>query len=78
MLRELACDLTNDHSQLVQITTFVAVLCLCLVIGHLLQDNNRWVNESITAILILALLSPSMIMNLIGQSMLEIDSLYAF
>nr|XP_043618800.1 sodium/hydrogen exchanger 4-like [Erigeron canadensis] len=35
----------------VSITLFVGVLCLCLVIGHLLNEY-RWVNESITAIII--------------------------
>lgn len=42
---------TTTHRLVVPITLFVAVLCLCLVIGHLL-DENRWVNESITAIII--------------------------
>lgn len=41
----------SGHAQVVPISVFVAVLCLCLVIGHLLEEN-RWVNESITAILI--------------------------
>ncbi|CAI0437387.1 unnamed protein product [Linum tenue] len=40
-----------EHAEVVPITIFVAVLCLCLVIGHLLEEN-RWVNESITAIFI--------------------------
>ncbi|KAL4554705.1 hypothetical protein LXL04_037307 [Taraxacum kok-saghyz] len=44
-------NIDTTHSQVVPITLFVAVLCLCLVIGHLL-DENRWVNESITAIII--------------------------
>ncbi|KAL8237636.1 hypothetical protein R6Q59_018716 [Mikania micrantha] len=44
-------NLGTDHRQVVPITLFVAVLCLCLVVGHLL-DENRWVNESITAIII--------------------------
>ncbi|MBA0716218.1 hypothetical protein Golax_015067, partial [Gossypium laxum] len=30
---------------------FVALLCACIVIGHLLEDN-RWMNESITAFII--------------------------
>ncbi|KAM7492751.1 hypothetical protein LguiA_035672 [Lonicera macranthoides] len=47
---ELAQNVANAaHHQVVPITVFVAVLCLCLVIGHLLEEN-RWVNESITAI----------------------------
>ncbi|PIA26805.1 hypothetical protein AQUCO_08800013v1 [Aquilegia coerulea] len=40
-----------DHSHVVSISVFVAVICLCIVIGHLLEEN-RWVNESITAIVI--------------------------
>lgn len=40
----------GGNDQVVSITLFVAILCLCLVIGHLLQEN-RWVNESITALL---------------------------
>ncbi|KAH7689268.1 solute carrier family 9 (sodium/hydrogen exchanger) member 8 protein [Dioscorea alata] len=30
---------------------FVAVICLCIIVGHLLVEN-RWINESITAIVI--------------------------
>ncbi|XP_022717895.1 sodium/hydrogen exchanger 4 isoform X2 [Durio zibethinus] len=41
----------QQHERVVPISVFVAILCLCLVIGHLLEDN-RWVNESIAAILI--------------------------
>lgn len=33
------------------ITLFVALLCACIVIGHLLEEN-RWMNESITALVI--------------------------
>ncbi|MFQ6661170.1 hypothetical protein Gotur_029416 [Gossypium turneri] len=29
---------------------FVALLCACIVIGHLLEEN-RWMNESITALI---------------------------
>ncbi|KAB1202787.1 Sodium/hydrogen exchanger 3 [Morella rubra] len=42
---------TSDHSSVVSINLFVALLCACIVIGHLLEEN-RWVNESITALLI--------------------------
>ncbi|KAI3456856.1 hypothetical protein Pfo_013519, partial [Paulownia fortunei] len=48
---EVARNLGETHEQVVPITVFVAVLCFCLVIGHLLEEN-RWVNESITALLI--------------------------
>ncbi|GAB2217616.1 hypothetical protein Droror1_Dr00000815 [Drosera rotundifolia] len=41
----------GEHAQVVSITVFVAVLCLCMLIGHLLEEN-RWVNESNTAIII--------------------------
>ncbi|XP_052208075.1 sodium/hydrogen exchanger 2-like isoform X2 [Diospyros lotus] len=42
---------TSDHSSVVSINLFVALLCACIVIGHLLEEN-RWINESITALLI--------------------------
>ncbi|XP_047155870.1 sodium/hydrogen exchanger 2-like [Vigna umbellata] len=42
---------TSDHSSVVSMNLFVALLCACIVIGHLLEEN-RWMNESITALLI--------------------------
>ncbi|KAA8526891.1 hypothetical protein F0562_008880 [Nyssa sinensis] len=48
---EFVLNIANEHAQVVSITVLVAVLCLCLAIGHLLEEN-RWVNESITALLI--------------------------
>ncbi|CAK7324562.1 unnamed protein product [Dovyalis caffra] len=51
MISELTRNAAKEHGQVVPLTVFVAVLCLCLLIGHLLEEN-RWVNESITAILI--------------------------
>ncbi|KAK8682796.1 hypothetical protein V6N13_055170 [Hibiscus sabdariffa] len=43
--------LSSDHSSVVAINLFVALLCGCVVIGHLLEEN-RWMNESITALVI--------------------------
>ncbi|KAL9235094.1 hypothetical protein vseg_009889 [Gypsophila vaccaria] len=43
--------LSSDHSSIVSMNLFVALLCGCIVIGHLLEEN-RWMNESITALLI--------------------------
>ncbi|XP_071916459.1 sodium/hydrogen exchanger 4-like isoform X5 [Coffea arabica] len=52
MSSEYVMKLGEGHAHVVPVTVvFVAVLCLCLVIGHFLREN-RWVNESITAILI--------------------------
>ncbi|XP_062108558.1 sodium/hydrogen exchanger 1-like [Humulus lupulus] len=42
---------TSDHSSVVSMNLFVALLCACIVIGHLLEEN-RWMNESITALAI--------------------------
>nr|UFP37805.1 NHX3 [Lonicera japonica] len=42
---------TSDHASIVSMNLFVALLCTCIVIGHLLEEN-RWMNESITALLI--------------------------
>ncbi|OMP06624.1 Na+/H+ exchanger [Corchorus olitorius] len=43
--------LGDEDASVDSITLFVALLCTCIVIGHLLQ-KNRWFNESITAIVI--------------------------
>ena len=58
VVSEYFSNLGNDHAQVVPLTVFVAVLCLCLIMGHLLEEN-RWVNESITAILTVISVSPS-------------------
>jgi hypothetical protein len=42
----------------VSINLFVALLCACIVLGHLLEEN-RWVNESITALIIVSTHNPS-------------------
>ncbi|KAM7258769.1 hypothetical protein ACFE04_014510 [Oxalis oulophora] len=42
---------SSDHFSIVSMNLFVALLCACIVIGHLLEEN-RWINESITALLI--------------------------
>lgn len=42
---------TSDHASVVSVNLFVALLLACIVIGHLLEEN-RWMNESITALLI--------------------------
>ncbi|KAJ8747692.1 hypothetical protein K2173_014439 [Erythroxylum novogranatense] len=42
---------TSDHASVVSMNLFVALLCACIVIGHLLEEN-RWMNESITALII--------------------------
>ncbi|KAK2992663.1 hypothetical protein RJ640_014913 [Escallonia rubra] len=42
---------SSDHSSVVSMNLFVALLCACIVIGHLLEEQ-RWMNESITALAI--------------------------
>lgn len=44
---------TSEYSSIVSMNLFVALLCACIVIGHLLEEN-RWMNESITALLIVS------------------------
>lgn len=44
---------TSDHASVVSITLFVTLLCACIVIGHLLEESP-WMNESITALLIVS------------------------
>lgn len=45
----------SEHASVVSITLFVALLCACIVIGHLLEES-RWMNESITALAIVSCL----------------------
>lgn len=46
-------DNTASRSLVVSISLFVSVLCLCIVVGHLFEEN-RWINESLTAIVIVS------------------------
>lgn len=43
----------TDRSLVVSICIFVAVLCFCIVTGHLLEEN-RWLDQSITAMIIVS------------------------
>ncbi|OWM74126.1 sodium/hydrogen exchanger 2-like isoform X1 [Punica granatum] len=51
ILTKLGMVSTSDHASVVSMNLFVALLCACIVIGHLLEEN-RWMNESITALVI--------------------------
>ncbi|KAL6548453.1 monovalent cation:H+ antiporter, CPA1 (nhx1) [Orobanche gracilis] len=51
MLEKMNNLSSSDHTSVVAITLFVTLLCACIVIGHLLEEN-RWINESITALVI--------------------------
>ena len=42
-----------DHMHVVAICLFVSLLCACIVLGHLLEEN-RWMSESITALLLVS------------------------
>lgn len=46
---------TSDYKSVVSVNLFVALLCACIIVGHLLEEN-RWINESITALAIVRLL----------------------
>ncbi|MQL74133.1 hypothetical protein Taro_006488 [Colocasia esculenta] len=48
---KLGLAATSDYAAIVSINLFVALLCACIVVGHLLEES-RWMNESITALLI--------------------------
>lgn len=40
-----------DTSTVISITVFISLICLCIIVGHLLEEN-RWANESITSLLL--------------------------
>jgi hypothetical protein len=43
----------GDRLHVIEIVLFVSLLCLCIILGHLLEEN-RWMNESITALLLVS------------------------
>lgn len=43
----------GDRLHVIEIVVFVSLLCLCIILGHLLEEN-RWMNESITALLLVS------------------------
>ncbi|KAJ7980205.1 Sodium/hydrogen exchanger [Quillaja saponaria] len=51
LFSKLGTSMTSDHSSIVSMNIFVALLCTCIIIGHLLEES-RWTNESITALII--------------------------
>ena len=53
VLAKMSTLSTSYNTSVVSINLFVALLCACIVIGHLLEEN-RWMNESITALAIVS------------------------
>lgn len=53
MLAKSETLLGSDHASVVSMNLFVALLCACIVLGHLLEET-RWMNESITALIIVS------------------------
>ncbi|KAF3457302.1 hypothetical protein FNV43_RR01959 [Rhamnella rubrinervis] len=51
LAKSMGLKITSDHTSVASINLFVALLCACIIIGHLLEEN-RWMNESITALAI--------------------------
>lgn len=56
LLEKMKMLWTSDHASVVSINLFIALICACIVIGHLLEEN-RWMNESITALLIVSFIN---------------------
>ncbi|RLM69587.1 sodium/hydrogen exchanger 2-like [Panicum miliaceum] len=44
-------DPPADYASIAAVGLFVALMCVCIVVGHLLEEN-RWMNESTTALFI--------------------------
>lgn len=59
---------TSDHASVVSVNLFVALLLACIVIGHLLEEN-RWMNESITALMIVSSLSLTLYLPLLVEKL---------
>jgi len=46
-------DASADYGSIAAVGLFVALMCVCIIVGHLLEEN-RWMNESITALFIVS------------------------
>lgn len=46
-------DPPADYGSIAAVGLFVALMCVCIIVGHLLEEN-RWMNESITALVIVS------------------------
>ncbi|XP_062197407.1 sodium/hydrogen exchanger 1-like [Phragmites australis] len=44
-------DPQADYDSIAAVGLFVALMCVCIIVGHLLEEN-RWMNESTTALFI--------------------------
>lgn len=44
-------DSSLNTSTIIALCVFFTLLCVCIIVGHLLEEN-RWANESITALLL--------------------------
>ncbi|KAG8090476.1 hypothetical protein GUJ93_ZPchr0011g27032 [Zizania palustris] len=44
-------DPPADYGSIAAVGLFVALICVCIIVGHLLEES-RWMNESITALII--------------------------
>lgn len=44
-------DPPADYGSISSVGLFVALMCVCIIVGHFLEEN-RWMNESITALFI--------------------------
>lgn len=67
-------EIGANNDELYSITLFVALLCACIVIGHLLEEN-RWINDSITALLIVSIF---MFFFFLGNFWLCIKTIYIY
>jgi ABC-type dipeptide/oligopeptide/nickel transport system permease component len=50
-------DPSADYGSIPAVVLFVALMCVCIIVGHLLEAN-RWMNESITALFIVSPTAP--------------------
>src|SRR5207237_477418 len=54
-------DPPADYGSISAVGLFVALMCVCIIVGHLLEEN-RWMNESITALFIVSRTPPVLLL----------------
>lgn len=64
---------TSDHTSVVSMNLFVALLCACILLGHLMEES-RWMNESITALAIVSELNLLYVIDLCASVNVRIEN----
>lgn len=67
----------SEYAAVVNMNLFVALLCACIIIGHLMEES-RWMNESITALVIVSVLMLIININFNSSVRVNLNLIFTF